>query len=107
MSLQCLAVIILEEDGDVKQMNTIIVKDNYLPAKTFNLLYNKYQECQQKNEIIREFFYEDPTPDIANFINYFDKKRGYRKLGKFIHTAATPPNFDHPKHYEAEFKIPP
>ena len=86
-------------------MNTIIVKDNYLPPKTFNLLYNKYQECQQKNEIIREFFYQDPTPDIANFINHFDKKRGYRKLGKFIHTAATPPNFDHPKHYEAEFKI--
>ena len=86
-------------------MTTIIVKDNYLPEDTFNMLYNKYQQCQHKDKIDREFFDYDPTPDIANFINYFDRKRGYKKLGKFIHTAATPPNFNHPKHCEAEFKI--
>jgi len=83
----------------------IIVKDNYLPQQTFSLLYTHYQKVQLKKEVDRKFFSSDPTPDIAEFINYFDKKRGYNKLGKFIHTAATPPNFHHPKHYEAEFKI--
>lgn len=83
----------------------IIVKDNYLPQQTFSLLYSKYQQSQQQKEVAREFFDYDPTPDIAHYINYFDRKRGYNKLGKFIHTAATPPNFHHPKHYEAEFKI--
>lgn len=83
----------------------IIVRDNFLPQNTFNLLYNKYQECTSKNEVQREFFSYDPTPEIAEFINYFHKKRGYRKLGKFIHTAATPPNFHHKIHDEAEFKI--
>lgn len=83
----------------------IIIRDNYLPQQTFSLLYTHYQKVQLKKEVDRKFFLSDPTPDIAHYINYFNKKRGYNKLGKFIHTAATPPNFHHPKHYEAEFKI--
>ena len=83
----------------------LIVRDNYLPPKTFNLLYSKYQECQQKKEIQRDFFDYDPTPEIGHLINHFHEKRGYRKLAKFIHTAATPPNFQHPLHDEADFKI--
>ena len=83
----------------------IIIRDNYLSQQTFSLLYTHYQKVQLKKEVDRKFFLSDPTPDIAHYINYFNKKRGYNKLGKFIHTAATPPNFHHPKHYEAEFKI--
>jgi hypothetical protein len=83
----------------------IIIRDNYLPQQTFSLLYTHYQKVQLKKGVEREFFSSDPTPEIAKFINYFDKKREYNQLGKFIHTAATPPNFVHPKHYEAEFKI--
>jgi len=83
----------------------IIIRDNYLPQQTFSLLYTHYQKVQLKKEVDRKFFSSDLTPGIAEFINYFGRKRGYRKLGKFIHTAATPPNFHHPKHYEAEFKI--
>ena len=86
-------------------MTKIIVRDNFLPQNTFNLLYHKYQECTSKNEVQREIFSYDPTPQIAEFINHFEKKRGYKKLGKFIHTAATPPNFHHKIHDEAEFKI--
>lgn len=83
----------------------IIVRDNYLPQKTFNLLYHDFLNCQQKNDIQRKFFDYDPTPDIAHLLNHFNEKRGYRKLAKFIHTAATPANFQHPLHDEAEFKI--
>ncbi len=83
----------------------IIVRDNHLPQKAYDLLYQKYQECKPQKAVHREFFSYDPTPDIGEYINHFNRKRGYRKLGKFIHTAATPPNFHHDKHCEAEFKI--
>lgn len=86
-------------------MTQIITRDNFLPGDVYSMLYEKYKATADNNEVQREFFDYDPTPQIAEFINYFDKKRGYNKLGKFIHTAATPPNFYHKKHDEAEFKI--
>lgn len=83
----------------------IIVKDNYLPELTFAMLQRKYNQCTSSNQVQREIFSHDPTPQIAELINHFTKKRGYKKLAKFIHTAATPANFHHKIHDEAEFKI--
>jgi len=87
-------------------MTKIIVKDDFLPQETYEMLYRKYQEANPHSQNIeREFFTHDPTPQIAELLNHFHVKRGYRKLAKWIHTAATPPHFEHRKHYEAEFKI--
>ena len=83
----------------------IIVRDNYLPSETFSLLYTKSKECKAENVVERNFFKEDPTPQIKDFLKDFTKHREYDKLGKFIHTAASPPNFQHKIHDEAEFKI--
>jgi len=82
------------------------IRDNYLPQDTYEMLYGKYMRTQLKdNEVHREFFDYDPTPEIANYINFFNKKRGYKKLAKWIHTAATPSNFQHKVHCDADFKI--
>ena len=83
----------------------IIIKDDFLHQDTYNSLYKKYMTTEIKDEVQREFFDYDPTPEIAQYINEFDKHRPYEKLGRFIHTAATPSNFHHKKHDEAEFKI--
>lgn len=85
-------------------MTKIIVIDDFLPSDTFSMLSCMYR-INDTNEVDRYIFKHDPTPQIAEFINYFDKKRGYETLGKFIHTASTPPNFTHKIHDEAEFKI--
>lgn len=83
----------------------IIVKDDYLPQDTFNMLYNKSQELNPIDQMERFFFKEDPTPYIAELINHFKRKRGYHSLSKLVHINATPPNFEHPIHDEASFKI--
>ena len=83
----------------------LIVKDNYLSQDKFDYLYNIAQKLQPETEMERSFFDEDPTPELKEYINHFTKKRSYRQLGKLIHINATPPNFDHPLHDEASFKI--
>ena len=90
-------------------MTEIIVKDNYLPQDLFDYIYSKSLQGEQyhRDTISRYNFspLEDPTPEIADLIHGFKKKRSYKELGKIIHTAGTPPNFHHPIHDEAEFKI--
>ena len=83
----------------------LIVKDNYLPSDKFDTLYKIAKELNPTDEMERYFFKEDPTPELAGFINHFTKKRGYESLSKLVHINATPPNFDHPVHDEASFKI--
>ena len=83
----------------------IIVKDDYLSPEMFDMLYTKAQELNPIDSMERSFFTEDPTPELAQYINHFTKKRGYRELSKLVHINATPPNFDHPLHDEATFKI--
>ena len=57
------------------------------------------------DQIVRKFLDYDPMPEVGDMINWFFEKRGYRKLKKFIHYAATPAGINHPIHYEADFKI--
>jgi hypothetical protein len=83
----------------------LFVKDDYLPKDKFNMLLKKAQELTPASEMERYFFKEDPTPEIAEYINYFTKKRDYQTLSKLVHINATPPNFNHPIHDEASFKI--
>jgi hypothetical protein len=86
-------------------MTQIIVRDNFLSGEVYSMLYGKYKSTVVKEKVERYFFDYDPTPEISQYLNFFTKKRGYNKLAKFIHTAATPPNFYHKMHDEAEFKI--
>lgn len=86
-------------------MTEIIIRDNFLPQDTYDMLYRKYSETAVSDQVQREIFKYDPTPQIASFLHQFNRYRKYEQLGKFIHTAATPPRFHHAKHCEAEFKI--
>lgn len=83
----------------------VIVIDDFLPLDDFNRLRDEAIQQDADTQIERNFFDYDPTPQIADLLGEFDKHREYDKLGKFIHTAATPANFEHPIHDEAEFKI--
>ena len=83
----------------------VIVQDDYLSQDTFNMLYNKSQELNPIDEMERHFFKEDPTPHMADLINCFSKHREYEIPSKLVHINATPPNFEHPIHDEASFKI--
>jgi hypothetical protein len=85
-------------------MTHIIVEDDFLPETTYNALKLLYKK-NYSDHVEREIFRYDPTPQIAEYIDRFTDKRPYVELGKFIHTASTPPNFNHPVHDEADFKI--
>lgn len=85
-------------------MKTLVI-DSYLPHETHYMLYKMYQNTEVESDVKRTMFDYDPTPQIADLINQFDSTREYTKLAKFIHTAATPPNYHHKIHDEAEFKI--
>jgi len=90
-------------------MTKIIVKDDFLDKDTFDYIYSKSLQgdnnAQKLDTVKRYIFSEDPTPQISEFINYFEKKRGYRKLSKIIHTSEIPPHYKSQVHDEAEFKI--
>jgi hypothetical protein len=86
-------------------MHKVIIRDNFLPDSTFEMLRNKYVKTSESEEIQRDIFGYDPTPQISDYLSKFRRVREHKKLGKFIHTAATPPEFHHPIHDEAEFKI--
>jgi hypothetical protein len=83
-----------------------IVIDDFLPEDRFNELC-KMARCvpMGENLVTRHFLKEDPTPEMAELMNYFAEKRGYNKLGKFIHYAITQGDEVHPMHVEAPFKI--
>jgi hypothetical protein len=85
-------------------MTQIIVEDDFLPETVYWSLANLYEKNTTR-DVKRHIFEYDPTPQIAKYIDRFIETRPYIKLGKFIHTASTPPNFNHPVHDEADFKI--
>ena len=85
-------------------MKTIVI-DDYLDKDVYDMMYKMYQNTKAGSDVKRTMFDYDPTPQIADLINEFNNKREYDKLAKFIHTAATPPNYHHKVHDEAEFKI--
>jgi len=82
-----------------------IIIDNYLDKNVYDMLYKMYQDTTTESDVKRTLFDYDPTPEIAELIHLFGYKRKYNDLAKFIHTAATPPNYHHKIHDEAEFKI--
>lgn len=82
-----------------------IIIDDYLDKNVYDMLYKMYQSAKTGSDVKRTMFDYDPTPEIAELIYLFSHKRNYDKLAKFIHTAATPPNYHHRIHDEAEFKI--
>jgi hypothetical protein len=83
----------------------VIIIDDFLPQEDFEKLRDRARLQSAAIGVERNFFDHDPTPQIAELLKEFDKHREYDELAKFIHTAATPANFQHPIHYEAEFKI--
>tara|TARA_B110000977_G_scaffold193984_1_gene269793 strand:+ start:8503 stop:9000 length:498 start_codon:yes stop_codon:yes gene_type:complete len=86
-------------------MTKILIRDNFLSEETYNAILFDARSTKQDGSVSRHWYDYDPTPEIAQFANYFGKKRGYRELARFIHTATTVPNFTHKMHDEAEFKI--
>lgn len=84
----------------------LITIDNYLDPATYSLLLKDIVGAPLANKgVYRKFLDYDPTPKIASLLVQFHEHRNYSKIGKFIHYAVTPPNFKHPVHDEAEFKI--
>lgn len=84
-----------------------LIIDDFLPPDEFDKIC-KMAKCvpAPKEDLVqRHFFTEDPTPQVAELLNYFSEKRGYRSLKKFIHYAVTKGDEVHPIHVDAPFKI--
>ena len=83
-----------------------IVIDDFLDTKTFNQLRDDIVGRQPpKPKVYREWFKEDPTPQIQDLLKEFDLKRECENPKRWIHYAVTPKDFLHPIHDEAPFKI--
>jgi len=91
-----------------------IAVDDFLPTEQFeNLRDDALRIAADGDQVQRQIFNHDPTPQIESFIRTFLKAqstsgvriRPHRELKKFIHYAVTPANFNHAMHVEAEFKI--
>lgn len=81
--------------------------DNFLPEDQYNSLLDQCKSLfkDSTKDVDRYILDHDPTPQIKNYMNYFNEKRGYYNLAKFIHLTSTKANFVHPMHVDSEFKI--
>lgn len=88
-------------------MTQIIVEDNFLSQDVFDRILDLAMqgEINHNDPVKRYNFAEDPTPQITEYLNRFDKHRDYNELGKIIHTSSIPPHYQSQVHDEAEFKI--
>lgn len=86
-------------------MTRILVKDDYLPLGVYNSLLERVSNITPSDKPENTILDYNPTPEISNYLNFFNKKRGYNKLNTLIHLASTPPNYTHHLHDEAEHKI--
>lgn len=90
-----------------------ITIDDFLPEQTFEKMREDAMKIQSTdNEMTRQLFNYDPTPQIGSILRTFMDNKGVKirkfdanSLKKFIHFAVTPRDFVHKKHIEAEFKI--
>jgi len=81
------------------------VIDNFLSDIDFMLITDNMLRIKANDKVERQFFHYDPTPQIADLLKEFPRRRKCTSLKKFIHYAVTPANFTHKVHDEAPFKI--
>ncbi len=57
--------------------------------------------------VLRHALMYDPVEDynVAGYLHYFSTRRPYKELKRFVNFCKTAPNFEHPMHVEAPFKI--
>ena len=54
-------------------MTKILIRDNFLSEETYNAILFDARSTKQDGSVSRHWYDYDPTPEIAQFANYFGK----------------------------------
>lgn len=85
---------------------SFITIDNFLSKEEFAFHSNEAQKTENEKVVTRKILDYDPVWEGSpSMLDEFQIKRSASKLATFTHYANTPPNFFHPIHDEAPFKI--